>query len=85
MQRIHEDPNRQLILNNILDFAAQNHITVLAEGVETKEELEFLIQCGVELFQGYYIGRPQMEIRPIDPYIVRKMQEFAEKSDFSQK
>ena len=55
------------------------------EGVETKEELEFLIQCGVELFQGYYIGRPQMEIRPIDPYIVRKMQEFAEKSDFSQK
>ena len=85
VQRIHEDPNRQLILNNILDFAAQNHITVLAEGVETKEELEFLIQCGVELFQGYYIGRPQMEIRPIDPYIVRKMQEFAEKSDFSQK
>ena len=85
VQRIHEDPYRQLILNNILDFAAQNHITVLAEGVETKEELEFLIQCGVELFQGYYIGRPQMEIRPIDPYIVRKMQEFAEKSDFSQK
>lgn len=52
VQRIHEDPNRQLILNNILDFAGQNHITVLAEGVETKEELEFLIQCGVELFQG---------------------------------
>ena len=46
-----KDPNRQLILNNILDFAAQNHITVLAEGVETKEELEFLIQCGVELFR----------------------------------
>ena len=85
VQRIHEDPNRQLILNNILDFAGQNHITVLAEGVETKEELEFLIQCGVELFQGYYIGRPQMEIRPIDPYIVRKMQDFAQKSDFSQK
>jgi len=26
-----------------------------------------------------------MEIRPIDPYIVRKMQDFAQKSDFSQK
>lgn len=85
VQRIHEDPNRQLILNSILDFAAQNHIMVLAEGVETKEDLEFLIQCGVELFQGYYIGRPQMEIRPIDPYIVRKMQEFAQKSGFSKK
>lgn len=85
IQRIHEDPNRQLILNNILDFAGQNRITVLAEGVETKEELEFLICCGVELFQGYYIGRPQMEIRPIDPYIVRKMQDFAQKPDISQK
>lgn len=85
VQRIHEDPNRQLILNNILDFAGQNRITVLAEGVETKEELEFLIQHGVELFQGYYIGRPQMEIRPIDPYVVSKMQEFAQKSDISQK
>ena len=52
VQRIHEDPNRQLILNNILDFAAQNHITVLAEGVETKEELEFLIPCGVETVPG---------------------------------
>ena len=40
VQRIHEDPNRQLIPGIIsLDFAGQNHITVLAEGVETKEEL----------------------------------------------
>lgn len=80
IRRIHEDPNRQIILKNLLDFAEKNHIRVLAEGVETAEELEFLMSCGVYLFQGYYIARPQMEIRPLDPYIVKKMQEFSGKT-----
>ncbi|MDR1770680.1 MAG: EAL domain-containing protein [Hungatella sp.] len=80
VKRIHEDPNRQIILRNLLDFAMQNNITVLAEGVETPEELEFLMNCGVSLFQGYYIARPQMEIRPLDPYIVKRLQEFSGKT-----
>ncbi|WP_313155623.1 bifunctional diguanylate cyclase/phosphodiesterase [Lacrimispora sp.] len=80
VKRIHEDPNRQIILKSLLDFANQNNITVLAEGVEIPEELEFLMNCGVSLFQGYYIARPQMEIRPLDPYIVKRMQEFSGKT-----
>ncbi len=80
VKRIHEDPNRQIILRNLLNFAMQNNITVLAEGVETPEELEFLMNCGVSLFQGYYIARPQMEIRPLDPYIVKRLQEFSGKT-----
>ena len=80
VRRIHEDPNRQIILKSLLDFAEQNRISVLAEGVETPEELEFLMDCGVFLFQGYYIARPQMEIRPLDPYIVKRMQEFSGKT-----
>lgn len=80
VQTIHEDANRQMILKNLLKFAEQNHIMILAEGVETAEEMEYLIGCNIFLFQGYYIARPQMEIRPVDPYIVKKMQEFAGKS-----
>lgn len=80
IKRIHEDPNRQMILRNLLNFAEGNHILVLAEGVETTEELEFLMDCGVDLFQGYYIARPQMEIRPLDPYIVKKMRQVSGKT-----
>ena len=80
VKRVHEDPNRQIILRSILDFAEKNSIIVLAEGVETPEELEFLMNCGVFMFQGYYIARPQMEIRPLDPYIVNRMQEFSGKT-----
>lgn len=31
---------------------------VVAEGVETKEEFEYLIGIGADLFQGYYLARP---------------------------
>ena len=31
---------------------------VLAEGVETSNELHTLIDLGVDLIQGYYTGRP---------------------------
>ncbi len=85
VRHIEKDAKRQTIVNNLIGFAKENGILVLAEGVETAEELEYLIGCGAELFQGYYIGRPQMEIRPIDPYIVRKMQRFTEKTGLSDK
>lgn len=80
VKQIDEDPNRQIILKNLLNYAEQNHICVLAEGVESVEELYYLMNHGVELFQGYYIARPQMEIRPLDPYIVKKMHELAGKT-----
>lgn len=31
---------------------------VLVEGVETKEQYEFLLQCDCEMFQGYYFQKP---------------------------
>jgi len=31
---------------------------VVAEGIETKEEFEFLVDLGADYFQGYYLGRP---------------------------
>jgi EAL domain-containing protein (putative c-di-GMP-specific phosphodiesterase class I) len=32
---------------------------VLAEGVETKEEFNFLVKHGVDLLQGFYLARPE--------------------------
>ena len=31
---------------------------VVAEGIERKEEFEYLKSIGVDLYQGYYLGRP---------------------------
>ena len=34
---------------------------VLAEGIETKAELDYLVQSGIEWFQGYFFAKPQLE------------------------
>ncbi|MBQ8639362.1 MAG: EAL domain-containing protein [Lachnospiraceae bacterium] len=55
---IHNDQNKQMFVRNTIEFAQNNNIKVLAEGVETAEELRTVIDFGVDFIQGYYTGRP---------------------------
>lgn len=61
---IDSDMKKQLLVSNIIQFASKYGIKVLAEGVETKEELETLIELGIDLLQGFYLARPNAEILP---------------------
>ncbi len=58
---IHKDNNKQMFVKSTIDFARMNNIKVLAEGVETSNEMRILIDLGVDLIQGYYTGRPIAE------------------------
>lgn len=53
-----EDPDDLAILQGVLGLAAAFHREVIAEGVETIEHGEMLLQLGCELAQGYGIARP---------------------------
>ena len=47
--------------DNVKDLVQLFHskgIKVVAEGIEEKEEFEFLRDLGVDLYQGYYLARP---------------------------
>ncbi|MEI8633117.1 EAL domain-containing protein [Vibrio sp. PP-XX7] len=52
------DPNDVVIVRTILAMANSMGLDVLAEGVETAEQLECLIANECRSFQGYYYGRP---------------------------
>ena len=67
---IDKDENRQNILESLLNYAGHRTIKVLAEGVETEEEMRFLVRAGVDYLQGYYVARPDLEVREIDPAVV---------------
>lgn len=58
MTGIDKNPQKQHLVANMINFAAQHEIMVLAEGVETFEELEIAIALGVDLIQGYVVCRP---------------------------
>lgn len=64
MSDIHNDSNKQMLVKGVIDFAKANDIKVLAEGIETSDELKKVIELGVDYIQGYYTGRPVLE--PID-------------------
>lgn len=76
---IQHDVNKQMFVKNTVEFAQQNKIQCLAEGVETKEELETVISYGVDLIQGYYTAMPlEQVIQEIDPKIVKEIREASE-------
>jgi diguanylate cyclase (GGDEF)-like protein len=55
---IDSDPDRGALVSAMLGYARQTGGHLVAEGVETIEELDTLIALGVELVQGYYLSRP---------------------------
>lgn len=48
----------KIIIKNIVHLAKDLSLRTLTEGVETKEHVEFLAQCGCDRMQGYYFSRP---------------------------
>lgn len=53
----HDKRKQERVLSYINTFKKKGML-VLAEGIETKEECDFVIQNGVDLLQGYYLQVP---------------------------
>lgn len=64
------DPNDASIAKAIIMLAGSLELGVLAEGVETKAQLDFLIESGCHAYQGYLFSKPL----PIEDFeeLVRK-------------
>jgi EAL domain-containing protein (putative c-di-GMP-specific phosphodiesterase class I) len=64
IRHIDQDRVRQVIVHGTLHICRELGIQVIAEGVETRAELDFLRDAGIHLFQGYYFARPGFQILP---------------------
>jgi len=55
---IDKDPSNHAIAKMIIELARSLKMEVIAEGVETQQELDCLIKLGCYQYQGYYFSRP---------------------------
>lgn len=53
-----QDANDAVIVQTIIGMAKNLGLSVIAEGVETSEQLDYLRSYGCPAFQGYLFGRP---------------------------
>ena len=52
------DPNDAVMVQTIIDLAQNFRLNVIAEGVETEAQLDFLKQNGCMAYQGYLFSKP---------------------------
>jgi EAL domain-containing protein (putative c-di-GMP-specific phosphodiesterase class I) len=59
---IDADVYRQSIIGHVIGIAKDTGALCVAEGVETEAERAWLLGAGVDLLQGYLIGRPALPV-----------------------
>ena len=58
-------------MNHIIKLSKDLNMRVLAEGVETKEQLDILRKIKCDEIQGFYYARPMPEVEFVE-YVRRK-------------
>lgn len=58
---VDKDHGRRTIVQSLVSMCAGLDCTVIAEGVETVEELETLQNAGIQLFQGFLLAKPAID------------------------
>lgn len=65
IRHIDTDQSRLKLLQNLISYSRERGIAVIAEGVETRDEMQVLIENGVDYLQGFYLGRPSYDVCPL--------------------
>lgn len=57
IRSLKSEKNQQLV-NGMVQLGKSMNLTVVAEGVETEEQMQFLTNIGCEVIQGYFVSKP---------------------------
>jgi diguanylate cyclase (GGDEF)-like protein/PAS domain S-box-containing protein len=58
VRRLHDTPSDTAVVNTIIAMAQELHLELVAEGVETEEQKQHLIDRGCTTIQGFLLSRP---------------------------
>ncbi|HEX4733636.1 MAG TPA: EAL domain-containing protein [Thermoleophilaceae bacterium] len=73
VQNIHEDPAKQALVDSFVRFGRRTGAQVVAEGIETEEELRVLADLDVTYGQGYFLAKPGPPWIAVSPWVSEKL------------
>ncbi|MBV8800947.1 MAG: EAL domain-containing protein, partial [Alphaproteobacteria bacterium] len=56
-----QSPDNQIFVRTLVDLAKNFNLETVAEWVGSDEDADLLEQFGVDYFQGFHVGEPQLE------------------------
>lgn len=75
ISNIHKDEGRQKIVQGLLTYTKSHGIKVIAEGIDCYEEMQTLIQLGVDYMQGWYLACGKYEMDDISEELKSKIRQ----------
>jgi EAL domain-containing protein (putative c-di-GMP-specific phosphodiesterase class I) len=64
VREVHENRTKQKIVGAMVSLCHDMGKQIIAEGVETREEFDALVELGCDFLQGFYFGRPGRTLAP---------------------
>lgn len=78
---ISTDENKRKLLENLVSYSTGKNINIIAEGIETKEDMETVIEIGVDYLQGFYLGMPAIDLNDISPTVKEEILEIGRRNN----
>lgn len=73
IRNINEDSLKYALVKGMVEFSKVSNVLLIAEGIETFDELDTLVNMGVQYGQGYFIQKPDAEISEINPGVLQSL------------
>ena len=73
IRNIDSDSMKKSLVKSFAVFCQNANIKLIAEGIETADELAALIELGIDYGQGYYLKRPQCTLCELDKSIKQEI------------
>jgi EAL domain-containing protein (putative c-di-GMP-specific phosphodiesterase class I) len=83
VQGAHGDYVRSVLLKGITEASHNLGIQVIAEGIETENDLKFCIAIDADLVQGYYLARPAESPKPVSAESLQTLADWVRESEAS--
>ena len=71
-KNLENNKRAQIIIETIIKMCKKLKIKTVAEGIETKEQVDFLKKVGCDIIQGYYFSKPITISKFEEKYLIKR-------------